>query len=400
MSLLKNKNFNVLASSLFISKTGDYAYEVAFVFILLEITHNNFWLIGVVYFFRFIPFLFFGPLGGWLADNREIKANVIYSETVRLLSASMIFIFYYYDNLTVGLLILASILTTIGRSIFQPSFQTAIPRLFYKKELTRVNGIMQVVEESASVIGPLICTLIIYVSDKSYVMLFNTITYFISIILLKQLSYDNSTANDKFYFPKVYRDNIQYLKELYRSKSDLFIAIFGSAVCILFTGSILRFIIPAYTLENGGNELITSYIFSASACGTILGGICYTKIVYHPTTYKLMLFWFSYGVVMLSLPAVSLINILLVIPLALMLGFVGALVDITLVSTIQSNSAQDNIGKSFGTFSTLANTAEASSGLIAGCFAALGLFSSFIAMALLIIISSLVGLKKTVNPEK
>lgn len=397
MSLLKNKNFNVLASSLFMSKTGDYAYEVAFVFILLEITYNNFWLIGVVYFFRFIPFLFFGPLGGWLADNRKIKANVIYSEVVRLMSTSMIFICYYYDNLTVELLMLASILTTIGRSIFQPSFQTAITHLFCKKELTRVNGIMQVVEESASVIGPLICTLIIYISDKSYVMLFNAITYFISIVILKKLSYEISTANDGFHLLKVYRDNIQYLKEIYHSKSDLFIAIFGSAICILFTGSILRFIIPAYTLENGGNELITSYIFSASACGTILGGVFYAKIVNNPSAYKLMIFWFSYGVIMLSLPAVSLINISLVVPLALVLGFVGALVDITLVSTIQSNSAHDNIGKSFGTFSTLANTAEASSGLIAGCFAALGLFSSFIAMAFLIVISSLVGIKKTIN---
>lgn len=397
MSLLKNKNFNLLASSLFISKTGDYAYEVAFVFILLEITNNNFWLIGLVYFFRFIPFLFFGPLGGWLADNRKIKSNVIYSEIIRLIATSLIFIFYYCDFLNVELMMLASILTTIGRSIFQPSFQTAIPNLFFKKDLTRVNGIMQIIEESASVIGPLICTLIISLSDKRYVMLFNAVTYFTSIVILMQFTYKSSTSNVEFNLSRVYKENILYLKEIYHSKAELFIAIFGSAVCILFTGSILRFIIPAYVLENGGNEIITSYIFSASACGTILGGIFYTKIVYNTSVYKLMLFWFCYGVVMLSLPVVSLINISLVIALALALGFIGALVDITLVSAIQSYSAQDNIGKSFGTFSTLANTAEASSGLIAGCFAALGLFSSFITMAFLIILSSLVGIKKSTS---
>ncbi len=49
-ALLTIRNFPSLLSSLFISKLGDYSYEVVFVFIVLEITGSNYILTGVVYF--------------------------------------------------------------------------------------------------------------------------------------------------------------------------------------------------------------------------------------------------------------------------------------------------------------------------------------------------------------
>ncbi|STU35639.1 Uncharacterised protein [Klebsiella pneumoniae] len=61
MNWMKVKNFRTLLSSLFISKSGDYAYEVVFVFIVLESTHNNYLLTGFVYFFSVYPFSILRP---------------------------------------------------------------------------------------------------------------------------------------------------------------------------------------------------------------------------------------------------------------------------------------------------------------------------------------------------
>ncbi|MDC9622034.1 hypothetical protein PSI22_10365 [Xenorhabdus sp. XENO-7] len=69
-------------------------------------------------------------------------------------------------------------------------------------------------------------------------------------------------------------------------------------------------------------------------------------------------------------------------------------VDITLVSTIQSFSRSEDIGKSFSAFSTLANTAEAASGLLSGLFAMIGLLSSFIGMSFLIALTGLIAMKR------
>ena len=66
MNWLKIKDFRTLLASLFISKLGDYVYEVVFVFIVLENTHNNYLLAGCVYFFVLFLFYFSAPLvAGW-----------------------------------------------------------------------------------------------------------------------------------------------------------------------------------------------------------------------------------------------------------------------------------------------------------------------------------------------
>ncbi|MGC0988921.1 hypothetical protein WKH43_07490 [Pantoea agglomerans] len=158
MNWLKIKDFRTLLASLFISKLGDYVYEVVFVFIVLENTHNNYLLAGCVYFFRFIPFLFFGPAGGWMADNWRIKCSVILS-----------------------------------------------------------------------------------LADKPWVLMFNTLTYAISIVILCTFSENSQNKTSAFRLKQVYQENLSCIKSLFQEAPGLFISIFGSSVCILFTGSLLLF---------------------------------------------------------------------------------------------------------------------------------------------------------------
>ncbi|GAA4665670.1 hypothetical protein GCM10023262_13310 [Bartonella pachyuromydis] len=70
------------------------------------------------------------------------------------------------------------------------------------------------------------------------------------------------------------------------------------------------------------------------------------------------------------------------------------MVDISLVSALQLYSRRENFGKSFGTFSTLENSAEAISGFIAGLFALLGLLSSFLVMSAFIVFTGMIGVIK------
>lgn len=412
MNGLKVNNFPALLISLFISKLGDYAYEVVFVFIVLETTNKNYLLTGLVYFFRFIPFLFFGPVGGWLADNAGLKNNLLLSEWVRLVASLLVFVTYLSATANVIILIIASVLTTVGRSIFQPSFQTAIPRIVGAGSLTRANSVSRIAEETASVAGPLVCSLILLFADKSWVLLFDALSYFFSLLFISTLTEINQKKNTPFRITQVYQETGSGIKQMYHSNHGLFITIAGSSLCILFTGSVLRFVIPAFAVSYGQSEVFISYLFSLIAAGTITGGLVYGRWVRQASPYKLMRFWFIYGLLMLTMSLSACLSLYLLLPLALILGVCGACVDITLVTTIQSYATRENIGKSFGIFSTLANTAEAVSGLISGLLAAVGLLFSFAGMASLIALTGLAGMarltkisaakgeKDRINPEE
>ncbi|MGF7156939.1 MFS family permease [Bartonella heixiaziensis] len=107
-----------------------------------------------------------------------------------------------------------------------------------------------------------------------------------------------------------------------------------------------------------------------------------------------MVFWLLYGVILFVMPLAAGLYLKLILVLAFVLGFIGAFVDISLVSAIQLYSRREDFGKSFGTFSTLANSAEAVSGFIAGLFALVGLLSSFLAMSAFIISTGMIGVVK------
>lgn len=392
MNWMKVKNFRTLLSSLFISKSGDYAYEVVFVFIVLESTHNNYLLTGFVYFFRFIPFLFFGPIGGWMADNYRLKNNLLISEWLRLAVSLLLFITSLSGTVNMTILIVASILTTIGRSIFQPSYQTAVPRTVGTDRLAGANGVSQIAEETASVVGPLLCSLILLFSDKPWVLLFNAVTYGVSIMILSTFSETDAAKEIPFRIKNVYQETLYGIKQLYRNTRGLLIVILGSAVCILFTGSVIRFIIPAVTVSHGQGEVFTSWIFSLMAAGTITGGLLYGRFVRSTSPEKVMQHWFVYGLLLLLMSFTAFHSLKFVLPLAFVLGISGAFVDISLVTVIQSWSPAENMGKTFGTFSTLANTAEALSGLISGLFAVGGLMIAFMGMSSLITLTGITGM--------
>ncbi len=137
-----------------------------------------------------------------------------------------------------------------------------------------------------------------------------------------------------------------------------------------------------------------SSLFSLMAVGTIIGGLFYHKTISKITSLKLMVFWLLYGGVLFIMPLISMCYLKLILGIAFLLGLIGAFVDISLVSAIQLYSRREDFGKSFGTFSTLANSAEALSGFIAGLFALVGLMSSFLTMSALIVFTGMISIIK------
>ncbi len=127
---------------------------------------------------------------------------MILSELVRLFASLFVLITTITGTAHIIVLIFAAIYTTIGRSIFQPGFQAAIPRIFSARGLTKANSIAQIIEETASVMGPLVCSLLLFLAKKSAVLIFDFFTYFISIIVLFNLMNLNSNENNSFNFIK------------------------------------------------------------------------------------------------------------------------------------------------------------------------------------------------------
>lgn len=65
LALRLNPGTRSLSLGYSFSKCGEFAFEAAFAVAIVSITDADMLLIGIAYFFRYLPSVVFSPLAGW-----------------------------------------------------------------------------------------------------------------------------------------------------------------------------------------------------------------------------------------------------------------------------------------------------------------------------------------------
>jgi DHA3 family macrolide efflux protein-like MFS transporter len=381
------------ASTLF-GKTGEFAFEVVFAIITIELLEFDIAKIGLVYFFRLIPFLFFAPIGGAIADSISKKFVMVASDLFRAAILLVLFLLSSFDLLNVYVLVGLAMLITVGDSIYQPSFRASIPALVSRDDIPRANSSVQVFEDTSSILGPLLAAAIISLLSREFVLLVVSVLFALSMLSLFLLPRLAATRSGHPGIVETFREIRSTAVNLRRKNLELFMVILGTTVCAMFASAVLRYVFPAAVLGAYGEEAYVGYASAIIAVGTVCGGLLYTRVVQNPTTAVLMRSWMAYGVLFLAAALALNVDLYLTAGVLLLLGFSGALVDITIMTNIQLLSEEEEVGRNYGLYAAVANTGDALSGLVAGAFAFVAGAFSFPAMAASIAVAAAAVLSK------
>lgn len=389
-----------------ISKTGDGAHELAFVLLALAVTDGNLQWVGWIYFLRFLPYLLAGPLGGRIADTKDARRIMLACDTVRGGITVIVAIAVGLDVLTPWGLAAAGCMMTTFRTLFQPAFQATVPRLVDTERLVFANGMTQISIEVGSAIGPALAGLLLWAGSLTWVIAFDALTYGAACWILTGIRGDASSpfvpvsesdglnaAAASNWYAQVQRACMMWCQACREigGSPPLFSAIVMSSVCILFVGAALRVMIPAWALEVGGGESTAALVASLIAGGTIAGATLFARRVRRLSAVRLLCYWAIYGGVLALLPLHQ--GLFWLLSIALAMGVAGACVDIVLASLIQRHSPASRIGTNFSVFSTLANTGEALSAVLAGILVGVwGLSGGLICSGLLVVAVSVLGI--------
>jgi DHA3 family macrolide efflux protein-like MFS transporter len=371
--LLHERRFSVLLAGQLFSKIGDGIHELVFVIAVLNITNNGIVAAGYIYFARFIPYLILGPVGGVLADTFSRRRLMLSADVVRAMITGGFCALLLANRVDTLLLALLGMLMTAFRALFQPAFQAAIPALVSAQSLPPANAATQVVSELGGLIGPALGgALLVALVNPGHVLLLDVITYLVSalcvsLVRLPQAVHDGSQRLRQLSLRGVLGDFLRHLPKV-SAQPALLVSIAYSAACILFAGCALRILIPALIKEGGHSDSLIGFSMSLMALGTIIGALLCPRVTTDYRTPRLMLYWGAYGVALALLPLCMFDSSWFLLT-CLILGAVGAFVDVILACNIQQQSDAQSVGKNFGLFSTLANTGEAMSGGVAGLLA-------------------------------
>jgi MFS family permease len=116
--LKEEKNYFKLFCAGIVNGIGDRFSQVALLALLLELTGSGF-AVGIALAIRVVPFLLFGPFGGYLADRFSRKKILMITDLSRIAFA-ISFVFVNNES-NIWIIYVSTFVLAAGEAIYAPA---------------------------------------------------------------------------------------------------------------------------------------------------------------------------------------------------------------------------------------------------------------------------------------
>ena len=151
---LRNPNFRLFWSGNFLSNIGTWMQNVAQGWLVLELTHDSAFWLGLTGFAGAIPFLIFMLFGGVIADRVNKRKLLLVTQTVMMVLAFVLTGLAFFKVITVWEVVLLAFLTGTAMAMNNPSYQAMVPRLVKREDLTNAIALNSAQFNLSRILGP------------------------------------------------------------------------------------------------------------------------------------------------------------------------------------------------------------------------------------------------------
>jgi MFS family permease len=176
-SSLRNRNYRLYFVGQIISVSGTWMQRLAQAWLILRLTHNNGFALGVESGLQFLPVLLFGAWGGVIADRFDKRRLLYLTQIAAGLLALGLGLIVAVGAATVFLDYLFSVLLGFVNVIDNPARQTFVMEMVGRDELPNAVGLNSVVMNSSRVVGPAIGGIVIEAVGLAPCFLVNASSY-------------------------------------------------------------------------------------------------------------------------------------------------------------------------------------------------------------------------------
>lgn len=273
LALFRERNFVLLWLAGLFSSLGFYGFmftEAWYVVRVLNLEAS----LGMVYISSSIPRVIFMTIGGAAAD-RISRSKILFISDLSRASLLVILIgFLAFDFVSIWTFAGLALFFGILDSFFWPAQNSLIPNVAPKEQITRANSVIQTTNQSAIIVAPMICGLVI--ASGNYIMTFAMMSCFLIIssvlvffIKIAQTN-DQSSNEASSSFMKSVTEGLSYVKQIPWLKT---IMVISGLLNFLLVGP-MTMGLPLF-VDNiiKGNTLDYSFLEGALAFGALSGAI-------------------------------------------------------------------------------------------------------------------------------
>jgi len=280
--VLSNRSLFTLWLAQTISQTGDYAFNVALLWYVLQSTGSLF-LVGLTQAFVAMPVALIGPLAGVYVDRLNRKnvmiASALFQGAVVAVFASL----FITGKLEFPMLLSLVFLLFSGQQFFISALNAYVPRAVNKDALGAANSLFSLSNVSNMFMGYVIGGLVLAILGVSVIVAYDCITFFVAAGLLFTISglYGRPTVDTLkksvclgASFISDFKSGLDYIRS-----SKLLLEIMAVGTVLTFFADGLIALLPAYAKQQlGGSSFTYGLVLAAAVVGGMIGSVAFGKL--------------------------------------------------------------------------------------------------------------------------
>ncbi len=186
-SVFQTRDLSLLWAGQVISMSGDSIYQIALLWLALELTASKA-ITGLVAMSSYLPAIFLSLVAGVVADRADRRRVMLYADAVRTIAIFGIPLASVLGILSPWVLVINAFVIASAAAFFNPAKDSIIPQLVPQSGLLRANGLIQTSWQLAILTGPAIAGGLLSVTGLIPLFAFDSAAYatsFLTIWLLR-----------------------------------------------------------------------------------------------------------------------------------------------------------------------------------------------------------------------
>lgn len=189
VSLKQHRNYRLWFTGQITSLTGTWVQNVAFAWYVISVT-NSALATGLLIACQFTPFLLFGLFGGALADKRDVRKILVFTQSSSLLVAAAVAVVSITGHLSVVFVDLTAIILGFIQVVDAPARQSFTVQMVGRDELPNALALNMSLFNTLRVIGPGFGGILLATTGISVCFVVNALSFLAVLVALLMMNPD------------------------------------------------------------------------------------------------------------------------------------------------------------------------------------------------------------------
>ena len=266
---LRNPNFRLFWSGNFLSNIGTWMQNVAQGWLVLELTHDSAFWLGLTGFAGAIPFLIFMLFGGVIADRVDKRRLLLVTQSVMMVLAFVLAGLAFFHVIRVWEVVLLAFLTGTAMAMNNPSYQAMVPRLVAREDLTNAIALNSAQFNMSRILGPTLGGYAMAAVGVAGNFFLNGLSFTAVLFALSRIRYPEERAMRHEGLFDSLVSGFRYV----RSNPQMYVLMWMISISSFLSIPFLTFIPYFAKIQLGVGESGLGLLLAFSGTGAVLGAI-------------------------------------------------------------------------------------------------------------------------------